>query len=299
MPANVLNAIIALSKYRNNNLGDYANNYAIRINAVGEKLEYYVKDLLTGKFYNSENERDLAYSRHYSYLGNQNNAVDAIAKGGDAFEIKKIESRPASLSFGKIALNNSPPKDVLHSGDRRLRGDVKEIDGGNWAEKDIFYAVGATAGAAVKYLYFVQGTCYAARAEVYDRIFQEVKQNVRGTMQSSGIEFEPTKELGRVHRVDPLGITDFRLRGMWEIRNPADVFRSIAPLDARGAFTCYAIMEEGKFNALSSEVPANLYGNGLIEQSQVGGPIRVERVNVKDPNNPAKLKDAVLIKVEW
>jgi len=29
------------------------------------------------------------------------------------------------------------------------------------------------------------------------------------------IEFSQTKELGRVNRVDPLGITNLRIQGMW------------------------------------------------------------------------------------
>lgn len=296
MTANVLNAIVALSTYRNNNLGDYANNYSIRINAVGERLEYYVKDLLTGRFYNKDKDRDLAYSEHFSYLGNQNNAVDAIAKQGDAFEVKKVETKPHTQSSGKIALNNSPPKDVLHRDDPRLRSDVREIDGGNWNFKDIFYVVGSTTLNTVNSLYFVQGTCYAARSEVYLQVFDEVRRRVGDTVRDSNLEFEPTKELGRVHRVDPLGITDFRLRGMWEIRNPSDVFESVAPANQNADFTCYAIMEESKFKEIQSieERELNLFNKALQNHS-----VEVERVKVKDPNNPANLKDAVTIKVSW
>ncbi|MEM3846109.1 MAG: NgoPII family restriction endonuclease [Candidatus Parvarchaeota archaeon] len=297
MTANVLNAIIALSTYKNNNLGDYASNYSIRINAVGERLEYYVKDLLTGKFYKSSRERDLAYSKHFSYLGNQNNAVDAIAKGGDAFEIKKIESRPGSQVAGKIALNNSPPKDVLHRDDPRLRKDVREIDGGKWDQKDLFYVVGSTSDNKVNSLYFVQGTCYAARSEVYQDVFKEVKRRVSQTVQGSGMEFQSTKELGRVHRVDPLGITDFRLRGMWEIKNPADVFESIAPLESNAKFTCYAIMEEAKYKEILSL--QKMESTDFLQAIDGNQFVSVKREQVKDPNNPAKLKDAVLIKVAW
>jgi hypothetical protein len=296
MTANVLNAIIALSNHRNNNLGDYANNYAIRINAVGEKLEYYVKDLLTGEFYETENERDLAYSRHYSYLGNQNNAVDAIASFGDAFEIKKVESRAGLVAAGKIALNNSPPKDVLHSDDPRLRSDVKGIDGGSWKQKDIFYAVGSTIGQKVKSLYFVQGTCYAARSEVYQSIFENVRHRVQETVKLSGLEFMETKELGRIHRVDPLGITDFRLRGMWEIRNPADVFSSIAQVDPKSEFTCYTIMEKEKF---SEQILKGGFSYEDFGKNSRWNNVSLRNAQIKDPNNPAKLKDAVSIKVSW
>ncbi len=296
MAANVLNAIAALARYRDNNLGTYAKNYAIRINAVGEKFEYYAKDLLTGSFYSGEDERVLAYSREFSYLGNQNNAIDAIAKGGDAFEIKKVEARPNGLTSGKIALNNSPPKDVLHRDDPRLRSDVKEIDGGNWGQKDMFYAVGSTLGQKVKHIYFVQGTCYAARREVYAGMFNSVRGMVQGSVGASGVEFEGTKELGRIRRVDPLGITDFRLRGMWEIKHPAEVFHRIAPISEESEFTCYAIMEAQKFNEELGKRGAtaeSFFGGEALGMASHG------LVKINDPNNPANLKDAVLIKVEW
>ena len=51
---------------------------------------------------------------------------------------------------------------------------------------------------------------------------------IQGSVQVSGFEFMDTKELGRIHRGDPLGITDSRRRGMWEIKKPVDVFASIA-----------------------------------------------------------------------
>ena len=36
---------------------------------------------------------------------------------------------------------------------------------------------------------------------------------IAGVTQTTGIEFSPTKELGRVN-IDPLGITSLRIRGM-------------------------------------------------------------------------------------
>ena len=296
MTANVLNAIAALSRHRNNNLGSYANNYAIKINAVGEKLEYYVKDLLTGQFYLTEKDRNDAYGVHYSYLGNQNNAVDAIAKNGDAFEIKKVETRKDTQAFGKIALNNSPPKDVLHRNDPRLRADIRDIKGVRWVQKDIFYAVGSTAGQKVKYLYFVQGTCFAARSDVYQRVFDNVRKMIKETVRLSNIEFKETKELGRIYRVDPMGITDFRMRGMWEIKHPADVFGYVAPVDRKSDFTCFAIMEEQKFY---DELSRRQSDESAFKNEIEGGCGSLDHVDVNDPNNPANRKKAVLIKVSW
>lgn len=297
MTANVLNAIVALSSFKNTNIGENGSNYDSRVSSSGENFEIYVKDLLTGSFYRGENDRNKAYKRHFSFIGSQNKAVDAIAKFGDAFEIMKIEQRSFARSSGKLALNNSPPKDVLYSNDKRIRSDVRLIDGGSWEKKDIFYVVGAISGHRVKRLLFVQGTCYAASSDTYKKIFQTVKEQIGGTVKESGLEFEETKELGRIRNADPLGITDFRMRGMWEIRNPFDVFKDIIRMDSDDEFICYAIMDEFKFLDLLSLRKAeegdffrDIGGNRLVSH---------DRVEIKDPNVPGNLKKAVLIKVAW
>ena len=297
MTANVLNAVVALSTVRNNNLSDTNLTYNSRVNFKGGNFELYVKDILTGNFYYNDKEREAAYKKHFSYVGSQNKAVDAIAKFGDAFEILKVESGIGTRSAGKLALNNSPPKDVLHKYDPRLRRDVKEIDGGEWTEKDIFYVVGAISEHKIKRLYFVQGKCYAAKEEIYSKVFEDVKNRVEETVKNSGLEFQPTKELGRIYHIDPLEITDFRLRGMWEIRNPLDVFRQYTVNEEDFDFLCLAIMEEEKFLDLLSLRKAEA-GDFLQD---IGGNklVTLDRIQIKDPNNPNNLKKAVLIKVSW
>ena len=44
-------------------------------------------------------------------------------------------------------------------------------------------------------------------------------------MLTENVVFSETKELGRVNQVDPLGITNLRIRGMWQIENPRKVFK--------------------------------------------------------------------------
>ena len=105
MPANVVQAMSALAEYRANRIDQYTEGYKIGINSSGSMFEEYVKDLLTGRFYSSPQERAEAQEKEFSWLGSQNFPPDAIARGGDAFEIKKHE-KPA----GTIALNSSPPK---------------------------------------------------------------------------------------------------------------------------------------------------------------------------------------------
>lgn len=96
-----------------------------------------------------------------------------IITNGDAFEVKKIQTFKANL-----ALNNSPPKDRLSSKDPRITKHCRNVDGGQWNSKEIFYVIGWVQNRKIKYLYFVQGRCYAAEKEVYERRAIGLKRNI-------------------------------------------------------------------------------------------------------------------------
>src|SRR5699024_11579610 len=61
-------------------------------------------------------------------------------------------------------------------------------------------------------LWFVYGDCYCADKSYYERIADTIKDGVSSI---PDVDFGETKELGRVNKVDPLGITYLRIRGMW------------------------------------------------------------------------------------
>ena len=44
MPNNLLTAIISIAKFKNNDLNKYSSTYLNRINATGERLEFFIKD---------------------------------------------------------------------------------------------------------------------------------------------------------------------------------------------------------------------------------------------------------------
>src|SRR3989344_2127751 len=164
MGTNILRAILNISSFGNYNLKNYASNYLNRVNAVGDQLEFYIKDSLASSFKISSEKKHEVYSKTFSWLGNQNHPPDLIIRGSDAFEIKKIEGLKSTL-----ALNSSPPKNKLRSDDIRITEDCRKCDGGSWKEKDLFYVVGNAKGGVIKYLFFVQGTCYAAEHLVYEK----------------------------------------------------------------------------------------------------------------------------------
>lgn len=43
---------------------------------------------------------------------------------------------------------------------------------------------------------------------------------------------EKTNELGRINRVDPLGVTKLRIRGMWLLENPYKIFNNLFKYDS-------------------------------------------------------------------
>lgn len=153
-----------------------------------------------------------------------------------------------------------------------------------WREKDILYAVGVVSENRLLKLFFVYGVDYAASAEIYERIRNLI---IAGVNTISDVEFAATNELGRVNRVDPLGITYLRVRGMWGIENPAKVFSYIyTPTNAQ--FEYAAILNTEKYNSFPADDRAEL-------EKLIGDSLQIKDVKIKEPNNPSVLKNAKLI----
>ncbi|MEM0050829.1 MAG: NgoPII family restriction endonuclease [Candidatus Bathyarchaeia archaeon] len=282
MQANLLNALINIMDYGDLDISAYSSKYLNRVNSVGEQLEYYIKDAIAGSF--AFADKSAIYSKVYSYLGNQNNPPDAIIRGGDAFEIKKITSRSAS-----IALNSSPPKDRLYSDDPRITSACVNCEPG-WRVKEIFYAVGQISGRKISQLLFVHGRCYAADRKIYESLHESLKGEFEKVMKAKGIESGSTVELGRVNRVDPLGITELRVRGMWQMKNPLNFFENElwnGKAQGHGSFVG-AIMLKSKYDEFPEKDRERL-------KRMEGAEIR--QTKLKDPNNPANLLDGIVIKM--
>jgi hypothetical protein len=59
MAPNVLRAILNIASFDNNDLKGYASTYLNRINAVGEQLEFYIKDAISSSFKIPQNRTEL------------------------------------------------------------------------------------------------------------------------------------------------------------------------------------------------------------------------------------------------
>lgn len=249
-----------------------------RMNNVGEALETFVKDAFANTFLvENEQEKMKAYNQVFSWLGNQNHPPDIMIKGGDAIEVKKTQSANSDL-----ALNSSYPKASVQADSKMITQACKTCE--EWTEKDLIYCVGHTSDDTLKSLWMVYGTIYAATHETYQIIKQKI---TAGINEIPNVELAETNELGRVNRVDPLGITNLRIRGMWQIQNPRKVF-SYLHTTSTNTFELVAIIPTEKYQSFPTE------SKNKIEQL-VSSSLNISNVLVKNPNNPAQLINAKLI----
>ncbi|MDR1033251.1 MAG: NgoPII family restriction endonuclease [Bifidobacteriaceae bacterium] len=283
--ANILDAIVNIVKNAGQTL-DSAEHSRIRINAVGDQLEDFVKDAFSDSFNADSETRNRNTERTFSYKGNQNNPPDAILNNGAAIEVKKIETDGNTL-----ALNSSYPKQKLHTDDPRISQKCKEVDGGNWTEKDIIYAVGVTpkpkGGGKQKItrLTFVYGDVYCASREVYERVLNKFRSEVQ-KIDTPSSAF--TKEIGRVNDIDPKGITHLRIRGMWGIKNPTKVFKELIGA-SDSDFQLTALIPNETYNQFVNRHEFEQFANSVSALS-------ISDVEVENPDNLARFIKCKLVK---
>lgn len=249
-----------------------------RANSIGDALENYVKDIFADTLNVEGIERNEKISEVFSYDGNQNNPPDIILRNGDAIETKKVQSPTSHL-----ALNSSYPKSKLFADSPMLTQACRDCE--KWSEKDIIYVVGCTNDTDIQYLWLVYGDCFVADKEVYERIRNTIST---GILSIPDVEFTETNELGKVKKVDPLGITDLRVRGMWHIENPHKIFLYLNYADKTAKFQAICLMKTEKFDSFSEKDKNGLLG--LKKENYA-----IQDVKIKNPNNPAQLLNAKLI----
>jgi len=220
----------------------------------------------------------MEFQEIFSYQGNKNNPPDLMLKNGDAIEIKKLEGKNSA-----IALNSSYPKDKLYASSTMITKACKECEA--WTEKDMLYAIGHIPKATknLKSLWLVYGDCFCANKETYERIKDTISNGINSI---SNVEFTATNELGKVKKIDPLGITDFRIRGMWHIANPNKIFDYLYQYDESKTFQMMALMTKEKYNIMPK------HDREVIENMSE---IEIKEVKIKSPNNPVILIDGFFL----
>lgn len=274
---NILEAIVNIVE---NPIYKIRNHYSgrNRMNNVGEALETFIKDAFSNTILTEdEQEKMRRYNEEFSWLGNQNHPPDIMIKGGDAIEVKKTQSANSDL-----ALNSSYPKSTVQASSTMITQSCRTCE--EWIEKDLIYCVGHTNDDSIKSLWMVYGNIYAANHETYQIIKQKITEGIN---EIPNVELAETNELGRVNRVDPLGITNLRIRGMWQIQNPRRVFNYLHTSSAN-SFELVAIIPTSKYDSFSTESKTKI-------ETLKNPNLKINNVQVKDPNNPANLIEAKLI----
>lgn len=254
-----------------------------RINNVWNWLEDYIKNIFANSFNKTEFEKMEIFSEIFSYLWNKNNPPDIILKNSDAIEVKKIESYTNS-----IALNSSFPKDRLYHNDTRITNDCRNCENTYWDIKDIIYAIWVAPKNNLKTLLFIYGDCFCADKEIYERIINKISSWIS---EISDIELVKTNEIAKVKKVDPLWITDLRVRGMWHIENPLKIFSEIFNINKDKNFNFICLILSEKYNSFPEIDRKNL--EDLQNEN-----FFIKDVIIKSPNNPAKILNAKCIKYE-
>ena len=252
-----------------------------RANNMGEGLETYIKDIFASTTNMADEQIELEIlSRIYSYQGNKNNPPDLILKNSDAIEIKKIESKNTA-----IALNSSYPKAKLYSDSSMITSACRDCE--EWDIKDMLYSVGFVPKGTeqLKSLWLVYGDCFCADKQTYERIKDTISNGINTI---PNVEFTPTNEFAKIKKVDPLGITDLRIRGMWHIDNPNKTFSYIYTYDDTRDFQLICLMKKEKYESLPSEdkeAIENIENSNAVAQD----------IRIKNPNNPIQLIDSKLL----
>lgn len=241
------------------------------MNNVGEALECFVKDAFANCLHiEQESEKEEKYRAVFSWCGSQNHPPDIMLRQGDAIEVKKTQS-----ALSDLALNSSYPKATLRSDSEMITQSCRDCE--EWSEKELIYCVGHTSDDSIKSLWMVYGSIYAANDETYRIIKQKISEGIN---EIPNTELAETKELGRVNKVDSLGITNLRIRGMWQLQNPRKTFHYLHTPSA-STFELVAIIPTSKYTQFPSSSRARI--------EHLNNPrLEIRESSVKDPNDPEK-----------
>ncbi len=287
--SNVIKAIINIINRRTAFTGVVGASAVNRVNATGVSLEHFVRDAFAGTFGHAGGAQRWV-NTSFSYLGGGNTPPDMILTQSDAIEVKKQKGT------GKLQLNSSYPKDKLYRTDSKISESSRDCDGGNWLSKDMIYVIGTDPQPQVgpEKLWMIYGDCFCASPQIYQALEDDVKNTVQSIF---GYNWVATNELARADSVDPLGMSDMRVRAMWMLQHPNALFQNCLSLciqqngvgyanpqiflyNRNATFQMWVLMRLSKFNSLSlvdKQNILNMKGNNML----------VEDVDVADPNNPA------------
>ncbi|MBC1235429.1 NgoPII family restriction endonuclease [Listeria booriae] len=226
-------------------------------NTAGDSLEYFIKDMFCtgGILHSVEEDKNKIYDQYLSWKGNSSNFPDFIVKQGVGVEPKKMNGK----GTGSLSLNSSFPKAYIYPDTQNLP--PKElINEREWDKKSIIYAVGNLDRNNDKLLrlWLAYGNTFIAEERVYSGLKSKIKDTIENL---TNAEFVPSVEFGRIKKVDPLGNTNLRLRGMWELAHPEAVFQKFLKMRdiPQGATKINLIISEADYRLIEKKPDLSLY----------------------------------------
>ena len=277
------NVLLAFLNIVNNPITSITSHYKSnnRANQMGDAVDSYVKDIFSDSIGLDAQSAIEKHNQVFSFLGTQNNPPDMIIRGGDAIEVKKIESMTASL-----ALNSSYPKDYLYSSSTMITKDCRDCESPKWSKKDIIYCIGIAKNNVLKGMWFVYGNCYAAEGSIYENLRTQV---INGILSIPNVDFAETNELGRVNKLDPLKLTHLRIRNMWGLDNPINAFNYLN-LNTDSDFFAHLIIKKEKYDSMPEKDKIEI--ENLVKNNNS---VNLQSVNLKDPNNASNNISSIVL----
>ncbi len=218
----IIDMVITYTDVNNHSLDDVYDS-AISINSSGERMEYFVKDLLADSLdKETADEKTKAHKKCLSWLGSQNHPPDLMIRGAEAIEVKKSRGK-----HSKLQLNSSTPRTTLRSSMNRVTEDCSscEDDIGGWDEKDMVYVLGSrVTGNDVGFIWVVYGECFCDDTEVYENVTDTLENAIKESPPTNGNLDLSGNEIAKVKDVGDGMYTEHRVRPMWSIEHPAKKF---------------------------------------------------------------------------
>lgn len=274
-------ALLQLHKLKVRNIGEVYKGKVIstnRMNRQGEVLEWFIRDLFSDSYSIKDWEtKEENWKNYFFYLGNNSRPPDFITRDGIAVEVKKMEN-----TF-TIHFNSSYPKKYFpYPLDKNKE---KKIS------LDTLYIIGRLSKAKdLEMLWFVCGDCLFAENEFYKQSKKRIKEHI-GLAKDKDKQGN-TVELGRYNEIDPLKITDLRIRGMYQVKHPKEVFDYLLEdIQLENNKTnCFALILESKWEKFSPK---------LKSQIEKLTDLTIKKVSIKDPDNPQKQLSAKFIYFDY
>jgi len=282
--SNILQAIVNISKTEDTSLSNYEgfDDPDNRIQKQGAGLEIFIKDSFCGiPLGSTRNETRIEnYLRVFSDTGHKNSPPDAMIRGSDAMEIKKHEG----FATSSIALNTSPPRTILTDEDRNIVNETRDCENRPW-KRDYLYIIGNLKSGHLRRVTLCYGNCFVTSDNVYRDFFDKIKKSIsEGDI--GGAKFRDSKEFGRIYQIDPQDFTTLRIRSMFELQNPNEIFKDQIIWKDDEDLVISAIMRKEKFNSFSEKERKSLEHNNF----------KIKEFKGKNPDNPNEEIDLVLLR---